>query len=245
MSGICISHPNAGRTWLQKILHSLDVDIEYSNMGTGIDKKEWGNVFENLPLEVPSGRSVVFLHRDPRDTLVSFFYNMTDRQTPKLSREQAAHLQSRGRMPANTMETFIRSKRFGLERLCLFNIWCLENLKQAHVLSYEQFIDDPSLHIVRLLNFLNYDRSGKDIGDAIFSATLSSMQNIDREEVLAAESAGRPAAGEQGDPNNHEVRAGGTGIWQEKMSAETAAFADEYLCQSRYFEKVQQYVPAG
>lgn len=227
------------------ILHFLDVELEYSHMGTGADKKEWGNTFDNLPLIEHSGRSVVFLHRDPRDTIVSFYYEMTRRQVPKLSNVQCAHLQSRGRMPANTMETFIRSKRFGLERLCMFNIWCLENLNQVYVLSYEQLIEDPSLHIVRLLHNLGYDRSGADIGNAISACSFSSMQEMEREGSFPPEFAGRLGADEQSDPNSFKVRAGGTGKWQQEMDEECAAFANEYLSQFRYFEKVSQYCAAS
>ena len=106
MANVCVSQARSGQIWLGTIFNNLDVDIEYTQLGTGFEKREWGSVFESLPLEKFPDNKVVFLHRDPRSVLVSCFHEMINRQMPVMDKEKFTYLQSRDRIPSSNISTF-------------------------------------------------------------------------------------------------------------------------------------------
>jgi hypothetical protein len=104
---ILISYPKSGRTWLRVMLDRLNVAVEYSHDDSsyqaslvspdlGTDKSQYKH------------REVVFLVRDPRDTVVSGYFQATKRE----------------RVYEGSLSDFVRSERFGISRILRFHeIW--------------------------------------------------------------------------------------------------------------------------
>ena len=67
---VCVSYPKSGRTWLRVLMADLRVSMGFTHLDAGADKKSWGKRHSNLRTPKVSQRKIIFLHRDPRDTVV-------------------------------------------------------------------------------------------------------------------------------------------------------------------------------
>lgn len=230
---ICISYPKSGRTWLRMILNALNIDIEYSHLDTGADRKSWGKRFDELELPCVQREKTIFLHRDPRDVVVSMFYEFTRRQLPILNQEQRTKYETRGLMPPLALSEFVRSPRFGIEKTIIFNIRCQEKLN-AHILSYEDLSTNPVEQINKLLEYLEIDRSLDQINSAVVENNFSSMRKREVTGDIPANMAGRLGPTDPSDPNSYKVRKGVVGGWVSEMDTETQNYVNEIIYKYTY-----------
>lgn len=225
---ICISYPKSGRTWLRMILNTLNIDLEYSHLDTGADRKSWGKRFDELEFPHIQREKIVFLHRDPRDVVVSMFYEFTKRQLPMLDSEQRNKYEVRGLIPPANLPEFVRSPRFGIEKVIVFNIACKNNLK-AFVLTYEKMMSSPVESISPLLEYLGTTRTGKEIDDAIKENDFESMRKREVTGDIPVNMVGRLGPTNPLDVNSYKVRKGIVGGWVTEMDSETQNFSNEIM----------------
>lgn len=230
---ICISYPKSGRTWLRMILNSLDIDLEYSHFDTGADRKSWGKKFDELELPSVQREKIIFLHRDPRDVVVSMFYEFTKRQLPGLDPVQRAKYEARGMLPPLNLPEFVRSPRFGIEKTIVFNIACKNHLN-AFVLTYEKMMKDPIESISSLLNYLGAARTHEEIDSAIKENDFKSMRKREETGDIPANMVGRLGPTDASDINSYKVRKGVVGGWAEEMDFETQRYVTEAMKKYNY-----------
>lgn len=215
------------------ILNSLDIDMEYSHIDTGADRKSWGKRFDELDTPSIIREKIIFLHRDPRDVVVSMFYEFTKRQLPILDQEQRAKYEARGLIPPFTLAEFVKSPRFGIEKTIIFNIACKEKLN-AHVLSYEDLSTNPADQINKLIKYLEVDRSLDQVNSAIVENNFSSMRNREATGDIPANMTGRLGPTDPSDTNSYKVRKGVVGGWATEMDIETQNYANEIIKKYNY-----------
>lgn len=230
---ICISYPKSGRTWLRMILNTLDIDMEYSHIDTGADRKSWGKRFDELDTPSIDKEKIIFLHRDPRDVVVSMFYEFTKRQLPILDQEQRTKYEARGLIPPLTLSEFVRSPRFGIEKTIVFNIACRSNLN-AFVLTYEKMAEDPIGSLVSLLGYLGVSRTYEEIDSAIQENNFKAMRKREETGDIPPNMIGRLGATNPFDINSYKVRKGVVGGWIDEMDAETQRYAAEIIGKYNY-----------
>jgi hypothetical protein len=230
---ICISYPKSGRTWLRMILNTLNIDLEYSHFDTGADRKSWGKRFDELELPCLQREKIIFLHRDPRDVVVSMFYEFTKRQLPILNQEQLKKYEARGLIPPLALSEFVRSPRFGIEKTIIFNIACKEKLN-AHILSYEDLSANPADQINKLIKYLEVDRSFDQVNSAVVENNFSFMKNKEVTGDIPANMVGRLGPTDPSDPNSYKVRKGVVGGWATEMDLETQNYANEIIKKYNY-----------
>jgi hypothetical protein len=172
---ICISYPKSGRTWLRMILDSLDVELDYSHLDTGAERKSWGKRFGELGIPKVERQKIVFLYRDPRDVVVSMFHEFTKRQLPILAAEQRQKYQAKGLIPPLNMAEFVQSPRFGIIKTIIFNQMCRKHLN-AFELTYEDMVANTYESIKSLLNYLNIQKADDEINKAINENDFASMR---------------------------------------------------------------------
>lgn len=225
---ICISYPKSGRTWLRMILNSLEIDMEYSHLDTGADRKSWGKRFDELDIPSVTREKIVFLHRDPRDVVVSMFYEFTKRQLPILDQEQRKKYEARGLIPPLTLSEFVRSPRFGIEKTIIFNIACKEKLN-AYTLSYENLSTNPLEQLNKLLQYLEIYRPADQVNKAILDNNFSSMRKREETGDIPDNMKGRLGPTDPSDINSYKVRKGIVGGWATEMDTETQNYADAIM----------------
>jgi len=225
---ICISYPKSGRTWLRMILNTLDIDLEYSHFDTGADRKSWGKKFDELEFPCMQRGKVIFLHRDPRDVVVSMFYEFTKRQLPILDPEQRNKYEARGLIPPLTLSEFVRSPRFGIEKTIVFNIACKNNLN-AFVLTYEKMMEVSVESISSMLDYLGETRASEEIINAIQENDFKSMRKREVTGDIPANMIGRLGPTNPSDINSYKVRKGIVGGWVTEMDIETQNYANKIM----------------
>lgn len=209
-----VSYPRSGRTWLRLMLHDVSVDARFTHVGAK-------NVLQHTPGEICRGmeryyrRPIVFLHREPRDTLISYFH----------------HCRRRGVWEGD-LATFIRDPRNGFERILAFNLGWMEaqaRFRDFTAVAYEDLRADPQAELGRIVRFLGCPLVGaRDIETAIAENSFERMKERERSGELHARFGDRFTPGGGAD-ESMIVRRGAIGGHASELSEEDAAYCDALL----------------
>ena len=223
-----VSFPKSGRTWVRVMLDRLDVPVSYNHDGS---QYALSKDFRKLkPCRGDyQGERIVFLHRDPRDTAVSGFFQKSLRHSNSYE---------------GTLSTFLRDPCLGIEKIIVFNLAWLEagpsmNLPFASI-QYERLMQSPLIGVDSLVCWLcpervfETDRLKKIVSESSFSA----MQAQERDGVLEKKYGSILKPADSTNQESFKVRRGVVGGFRDYFSADDIAFADELLSRYRYREKL-------
>lgn len=220
-----VSFPRSGRTWLRLMLHDLAVDARFTHAGSkNVLQRTAGEICDGL--EKYEGRRIVFLHRDPRDVLVSYFH----------------HCRRRGVWDGD-LETFLRDPHNGFERILAFNLgWMEARHRFAGFLpvGYEDLRADPVAGLGRIVEFLRCRMVGPDdIRAAVARNSFERMQERERSGELHARFGDRFTPGGAAE-ESMIVRRGEIGGHESELSAEDIAYCDELLGRYDYLRRMRE-----
>jgi hypothetical protein len=232
-----ISFPRSGRTWLRLMLGKYVSDL------AGIAPKDISKVYNitsrldgmptvgfvhdgssyagrNLRADELSvskgfyrGRKVVLLVRDPRDTLVSYYF----------------YCRARRGVYTSDIGSFIRDPRFGAEKAVAFlNIWAANR----HVpdgfllLRYEDIVADPGGQMEVLLTFL-----GMTIDPAVLKASVeyASFSNMKKMEASGQAAIATLNVRREDESEGYTVRRGQIGGFKSDLSEDDIAYLSEMI----------------
>lgn len=231
MTAFCVSYPKSGRTWLRVMLNELDAPLEYTHLSG--KEKTFGLPFQGLVgAEKVRSERVVFLYRDPRDTVVSAFHQMTSRK--KYSLTKKLRLKIRGRMPPFDLEGFVKSPGFGIERIIFFNLTCAANL-DAFAVSYENMRRDPVNTLQSILAYLEQDVAEERIRAVVEDHTIEKMRQREKDGTYRSNMLGPT---DPTNPNSFKARKGKVGGWRSEMNEATKEFAEAMLLKHDYFSRM-------
>jgi hypothetical protein len=230
-----ISFPKSGRSWARFALMRYLANCQ----GTAFDpKKDVNDYAEGLPQlafghdgtshipinftaeEWPADQSVyankrvLFMVRDMRDTMVSYFYHCTERE----------------KAFTGDMSAFLRDPRFGIAKPVRFlNRWveARHKVRDFMVSRYEDMQANPAGEILRMALFLGYPVNNQAAVEAAKFSSFENMKEMERSGALTVK--GRFGAGEAGTENSFKVRKGAAGGWVNEMSEADARFLTDYL----------------
>ena len=107
-SGLLISYPKSGRTWLRLLLADLSCNVKAVHAGSSISH---GTHFNSISLlGFPASKPVLFLFRNPLDVVVSSWFQYCYR----INKE-----------PEINFKDFIRSPLYGFEKILNFHQKCI------------------------------------------------------------------------------------------------------------------------
>lgn len=275
-----VSYPKSGRTWLKVMMggalcarYNMPEDralkcfapkhqslglrarfpkVRFTHAGTG------AGCFSELDQLTPAPASyadrVALIVREPKDTLVSFYYHMIHRtrfaDELAASAGAGAEEDSRHRTRAQfyewaeietdsqgvaTLSSYLRSPRYGAARLLSFyRVWA-DALSDAtlpakpHIISYEQMHADPCAVLKALFSYAGMKgMTDQHIQAGVALGDFNRMRDMERTNALDS------SALKVIDPSNkaaYKTREGRIGGYADHMTAEDIAFVDE-LCRS-------------
>lgn len=152
---VLVSYPKAGRTWLRVLLDELGVEVHCTHDRSDHSKRAHFNTLRASKKDY-APRRVIFMARDPRDTVVSGFFQCT----------------ARNNYFAGDMAAFIRDPRHGMPKICHFYAqWARESLKlpQCYLVKYEDLHADCAHELQNLYRFLE----GRDAPPERIEAALA------------------------------------------------------------------------
>jgi hypothetical protein len=216
---IVVSRAKSGRTWLRYMLDHLGLHLEYTH---------------SEPAEIPdmlANRRLVFLHRDPRDVLVSKWFARRKR-----TGDFSGSLGDLARDPAGGLEAIIR---FNLE-------WREIAGRGGLVLSYEGLRQDTEAELRRVADFVSPDPvPDSRIRAAVEAGRFSNMQAAERSGLGADLYGWALRPGDPGDAGSYKVREGKAGGWGGHFSEADAAYAEVLLRRYDYFARMGEGARIG
>lgn len=232
---VLISFPKSGRTWVRFMLNHAGVHIEYTHSGAG---NRLGLPFEAIAGRVHewTDRRVIFLTRDPRDTVVSCYFQATKR------------IAEEARFQGEISE-FIRHPGYGIEKIARFNLHWLES---AHLfddflpVSYEDLHASGDQLLARVIAFAT--RRDADMAKVHRAREAGRFDNMRKAELALSGSQGdkvtRLGGGLSGDAESFKTRRGKVGGWGDYLSVEDVGYVDETLARLRYWERLSSLIGA-
>ena len=238
---VLISIPKSGRTWARTFLNayfsyklgrqfSLDLTdrgepgvprIIYSH--DRFEHRTKGNAWDRLrrkyliPRRALQKRPIVLLTRDPRDTFVSYFVQLTRRNpaTPKEIKEMSA-------------DALLRHPRFGIAVMVeVMNGWITEfgDRSDFTIVRYEDLRAEPA----RLFHELLRAIGEKEIDNAVFGPAIdfSDFRNMQKLEMAGGFGSKILQPRDPEDSESFKVRQGKIGGFRQYLSTESQRYAEE------------------
>lgn len=215
----CVSFPKSGRTYLRYMIgkyFQLKDNLEEKNL---LDYSEkYGLIFkhagsykedDSVSINDLKNESIIWLKRDPIDTLVSFFYHVTYRK-----KEYKKNLSS-----------FIRSEEYGIQKLIWFENE-VSKLNLSMLINYEDMYRDPEMIVSKVLKKMTKTYDKDILKEAVYQSTFTKMRD--------AEITGRVNISEKDyidktDERQLKVRKGQIGTGKDYLHEEDIEYINEII----------------
>jgi hypothetical protein len=216
--GLFVSFPKSGRTWLRVMLDDLGLWLDYSHAdsdhrtGKGVDELP-------DPSAMLGRRKVIFLHRDPRDVVISGYFETSRRMGGE-------------RLYRGSLSDFIRDPRHGIEKIVRFNeAWLTACARRSDVciLSYEDVHGDTAAALRRIARFLGKRKSEQRIARAVEAGRFDVMREREATGAYAARYGSKLRPKDSSDPDSFKVRRGVVGGWRDYLSPDDSAYCESII----------------
>jgi hypothetical protein len=235
---IVVSIPKSGRTWLRVFLYSYLCTLHGRDLT--LDEKEifvsaipkvifthdlWEHMviarFKDrirgkflVPANEVNRKPILLLARDPKDTIVSLFFQLTKRD----------------RKYEGSVSEMIRHPKYGIYTIIqIMNTWMEEwsGRSRLKLIRYEDCRSDPEGSFRELLTFLGFGQ----IDASIFSRALefSSFENMKAMETKGQFQTSALQPSNMSDPDSFKVRKGLVGGYRNYLSSEDTFFCDRAI----------------
>lgn len=218
---IGVSFPKSGRTWVKAVLGRAGAPTPFTHAGHGSRRQELGRPFDAVAPDL-ADRPVLFLHRNPIDTAVSFFHQVNSKDfAPGTLKywQRLVPLALGGRLPPRDIDRFVLHPNYGVEKICRFNRAWIDHLAgrgDSMIVTYEALRADPTPGFAAILGYLGRDPSG--VAEAVADKSFANMRA--REESRP----GRPLAflrPDRADEGARKVRRGKVAGYVDELGPAT------------------------
>jgi hypothetical protein len=215
--GVVVSFPKSGRTWLRVMLDELGLPFLFTHDGSDrvCGFSEMRICRRPLFYKYP----VVFLSRDPRDTVVSGYFEMSRRSY------KTEILYSRA------ISDFARDPRYGIEKVILFNkAWLKKGggLRRFLPITYEQMTDKPEAVLRTVVNFVGAEVSDDAIARVVSENTFERMHRREANGEYGRYGT-KLTPRDQADPDSYKLRRGKSGGYVDYLSPDDLAYCNAML----------------
>jgi hypothetical protein len=235
-----VSFPKSGRTWLRVLLAVVEAHRRDEDPDAVVG--EWlgrdaptiagrsvlfthalsANAHERpeamrLFLGYVGDRRRVFLVRDPRDTIVSYFFQVTKRQ--------------RGSSLAGDLGRFVRDPGYGIDRLLAFLAACEASMREdpgpSLLVAYEELHRDAAGVLRAATEFLGGEARSAAVEAALEFGRFDNVQRLELEGALDGHR--RLAQRDPTDPESLKTRKGVVGGYADYLSRRDLAYVDKRI----------------
>jgi len=236
---LVLSFPKCGRTWLRMMLNKIIID-EYNVKDGDLletykltrDMKEVPNIQflhdddphikQSKDIETDkskyTNKKVIFLIRDPRDTLVSYYFQYTKRGDKEDAKDNFN----------GTMSEFMHHNTGSIDSFIKFyNVWANNRTvpNNFFIVRYEDLMNDPIYNMQRVLDFLEIPAKLETIKNAVDFCNFDNMKKMEK----TGNYGNRLSAGKTNDPESFKVRKGKVGGYTEYLTDEDIKFLDNKI----------------
>jgi len=205
-----VSFPKSGRTWLRFMLDQLGLSPLFTHENAD-RRASLDYVRENIRLS--THKRVIFLHRNPLDTIVSFYNHAKYVKDWKYAPDELPE----------TLSEFLRHPRMGIRYILEFNKAWLDSADRFDEflpVQYEELRADPVTGLRRIVDFCRAVRvSDKAIRKAVDAGDFKRMRELEEAGKLAKAFPGMFSE-VNADPRSRKVRSGKVGNYREALSQE-------------------------
>jgi hypothetical protein len=216
-----VSFPKSGRTWLRVMLDKLALPVNATHdTSAHREARHFLNMRPCGP-EILNAPAIIFLHRDPRDTAVSGYFQVAKRLNG---------------YPGSIAE-FIRDPRHGIEKIVRFNLsWMNLQLPANRLLrvGYEELQADCVAQMRTIAEFMSEPRSTEAIKAAVDECSFENMQRQEREGSLGKDWGEALTPKNPDDVDTFKVRRGKIAGYVDYFDAADIAYCDEILARYAY-----------
>lgn len=241
---LLISYPKSGRTWTRIFLakyfsekqniefrhniispkknqHSSVPSIYITHMGIP-DIISWHNYLKNIGigqkiatlLHVVKRSRVILIVRDPRDVLVSYYFDSTKRSKKDIYKKF-------------TIKTMLRDEVYGINNIVMYmNQWHKSGsrFKNYIFIKYEDLKKDPEEEFGKIISFTHpkEEVNKKALKKTIQFSSFENMQSMERNGAIQ-KSYLKPS--DKADANSYKVRKGKVGGFLEHFDEEDLLYA--------------------
>ena len=228
-----LSYPRSGRTWLKVMLgkvlslkYNLKKDNIYLYRKTLFSKAP--NIVSEHPFEpdYPTSfpypklkvakkfkrKKIILLFRDPRDLVVSNYYEYTKRK----------------KIWQGELSQFIKEPYTSPRIIKFMNLWYEETKKRKDilVLKYERTKNDPFGELKKVSEFLGINASDEILKEAVEYGSIKNMRKLEVKDHFKHDKL-RPA--DEKDINSYKVRKAKAGSYKEELSKEDIAYLNKQI----------------
>ena len=187
-----------------------------------------------LFLRYIGARTRVFVVRDPRDVVISHYFQLTRRA------RRAQDVASPG--------AFVRDSSRGIDRVLCFMRSCERSLRDdpgpALVLAYEDLKRDAGAELASVLRFFDAPADDDVVAAAAEYGRFENLQRLERAGSIGASSR-KLGPRDVADPDSLKIRRGEVGSYAEYLSPDDCAYLEERIAalQPRAFGYLEPGVP--
>jgi hypothetical protein len=235
---IVLSVAKSGRTWLRVLLNKYFCavhDLPFSLKDLGADERTVPSIIYTheiwdhyskaslsqrlfgkyiVPDRILKTKRIIVLYRDPRDVIVSLFFQKTKRSNHKIVAD---------------LKAFLGNEQYGLSKV----IFVLNNWRQrlsSHPnclwISYEDLKKDTSGVLINTIGFLNLTPHDSCLNEAIEFSSFNNMKKLEKNGGFS-DAILKP--GNPSDPESFKVRKGKVGGYIDYFQPEALSQLDGYL----------------
>ncbi len=223
---LVVSFPKSGRTWLRVMLDELGVPCSYSH-----DRSSHKEALHLEELGDPGFGLVadrfVFIHRDPRDTAVSGYFQATKRL----------------RNYDDDISAFIRDPHHGIEKIARFNLGWLTGSpgqKPVYALSYEELTAHPQTTLQALVDWLGVEVTTKALETVVADNTFDKMQKREVSGFYADRYGSALKRPDENSTDGLKVRRGQVGGFRDDLAEKDIAYCDAVLARLNYWQMLRE-----
>ncbi len=219
---ILVSFPKSGRTWLRVMLDAAGLNIDYTHDFSGHrGQRHYSKLGSDK--SAYKDRRVILLVRDPRDVVVSGYFQATKRLG----------------VYSGPISEFIRDPKHGIEKIVIFNSEWLASAKVPRsfcLIQYEEMHARLAEVLERVIRFVNPSHPMPDLDGIIEIGRFENMREKESRGEFAKTYGGILKPGDIADPESYKCRKSKVGGYDEYLSADDIAYCDQIMRDHRYLE---------